>query len=348
MTMLIPAEICTEEELEATFAQPYPQTLELMRKLEGDIMILGVGGKMGPSLARLAVNACKQAGVTKRVIGVSRFSNPAQRQALEKHGIETIACDLMDLEAVKKLPQVENIIFMAGRKFGSAGSEALTWMQNVIVPNNVASTFRTSRFVVFSTGCIYALLPSTSTGSVETDAPAPVGEYASSCMGRERVFEYYSQQYGTRAVMYRLNYSIDLRYGVLADIARPIWEGRPVSRSVAKVNVIWQGDAVNRALLCLEHASSPVAYLNITGPETLSVAEIAEEFARRFDKPLRWSGEDAGVGYLSNAAKSVELFGKPQVSPAQMIELVAQWIKRGGGSLDKPTHFAVTDGQYLH
>ena len=232
------AQISSEPQLEELLAAPYKATIEMMKRLEGDIVILGVGGKVGPSLARTAVNACRAAGVKKRVIGVARFSEPGIRDLLEKSGVETIACDLLDRESLTSLPQVENVIFMAGRKFGSVGSESLTWMMNVIVPENVCRHFANSRIVSFSTGCVYALAAAPGGGSRESDGPAPVGEYANSCLGRERVFDYYSETHGTRVLHFRLNYAVDLRYGVLVDVAQRVYEGIPVDLNVSWANVI--------------------------------------------------------------------------------------------------------------
>lgn len=347
MSENLPGTITSEEELDALLARPYPETIDLMRRLDGDIMILGVGGKMGPSLARLAAEACRAAGVRKRVIGVARFSDPAQREWLERHGVETLRCDLARAEDVAALPQIRNILFLAGRKFGAVGSEAETWIQNVIVPANVAQTFRSSRIVAFSTGCVYPLLPSGGRGSCEVDLPAPVGEYANSCLGRERVFQYYSSTHGIPVLLYRLNYAIDLRYGVLADIAQKVAAGEPVDVTVGSANVIWQGDANNRALLSLELAGSPAVPLNITGPETLSTREIAHEFGRLLNRPVTITGQEGEKCYLSDASRSIELWGAPKVSLPQLMRWTAEWIQRGGRNLGKPTHFTVTDGQFL-
>lgn len=336
-----------ENELEHLLSEPHPEVIDLMRRLDGDIMLLGVAGKVGPSLARLALRACEAAGVHKRVIGVARFSDPAQKAALEADGVETIVCDLSDAAQVAALPQVKNIIFLAGRKFGDVGSEPLTWIMNVIVPANVGQTFKDSRIIAYSTGCVYELLPAEASGSVETDPPAPVGEYANSCLGRERMFEYYSQKYGNPVLQFRLNYAVDLRYGVLPDIARAVWEDRPVNLAVPAFNCIWQGDNNNRTLLCLEHAASPAAIMNITGPEKLYTRDVAEEFGRLFDKPVSFIGEPGDRMFLNDASRSMELFGPPKVSAEELVRLCADWIRGGGRDLNKPTHFQVTDGQFL-
>jgi len=345
--MELPKAILGEDDLERTLASPYPELVEMMRRLDGDIMILGVAGKMGPSLATLALNACREAGVEKRIIGVSRFSDKAQREQLERRGVETITCDLADMKQVEVLPKVRNIIFMVGRKFGVVGSESETWKTNTVAPGNVVRAFAGARMVAFSTGCVYALVPTASGGSVETDAPDPVGDYARSCVERERIFQRCSEERGTPILLFRLNYAIDLRYGVLVDMAQDVYAGRPVDITVDAVNVIWQGDANNRALLCLEHTASPAAALNVTGPEILSVPSLAKEFGRIFQKEVKYTGTSSGIAYLSNATRSVNLFGPPRVSIPQLMDWVANWIGRGGKTLGKPTHFQVTDGQFL-
>lgn len=341
-----PETIQSEAELNRLLATPYPELIEMMQRLDGDLMILGAGGKMGPSLAHLARRACREAGVSKRVIGVSNEYDANDRKSLEQDGVETVVADLIDPAQIERLPRVDNIIYMVGRKFGTEGTQGLTWLINVVVPANVARTFKDSRLVAFSTGCVYALTSPESGGSMETDPPAPVGEYSNSCLGRERAFEYYSRQNGTPVLLFRLNYSIDLRYGVLVDIGRNVYEGRPVDISVNAVNVIWQGDANNRALLCLEHTTSPPTPLNVTGPETLAVESVAREFSDLFGKDVRFTGTDLGKVYLSNTRRSIELFGPPNINAETMIRWVADWIQRGGRLLGKPTLFQVTDGKF--
>ena len=318
-----------------------------MQRLEGDLIILGIAGKMGVTLGMLAARAIAAAGAHKRVIGVARFTDETARATLEAHGVETLRCDLLDREAVAMLPRVPNVIYMAGRKFGTQEDADLTWALNVIAPENAAHHFRASRIVAFSTGCVYPLVTATSGGCTENEPPAPAGEYAQSCLGRERVFGYHSRVHGARVCLVRLNYAIDLRYGVLHDIGQQVYAGQPVDLSVSHFNAIWQGDANRQALLCLEHCAAPANILNITGPETISVRFVAETFGRFFGREARFTGSVEGSRmYLSNAAKATALFGYPTVPLAQMIHWQAAWIKAGGRTLGKPTHFEVTDGKF--
>ncbi|TWU58355.1 NAD-dependent epimerase/dehydratase family protein [Rubripirellula reticaptiva] len=341
----LPSLIDAETQLDALLCRPSDALVEFMRGLDGDLMILGIAGKMGVSLGQLAVSAIGAAGVTKQIIGVARFSNPAAREQLETSGVKTIRCDLLDRESVSALPKVRNVLFMAGRKFGTAGDESLTWAMNTIVPANVADHFRDSNIVAFSTGCVYPLARVGEAPS-ENAAPAPVGEYAQSCLGRERVFEYASKAWGTAVCLYRLNYAIDLRYGVLHDIADRIWRGEPVDNGSGAFNMIWQGDANQQALQCLGHCSSPARVINVTGPETLSTEEVANELGELLGKPVRFSSTPSERSYLSNSTKATELFGRPSVSAQQLIRWQAHWTKIGGRSLGKPTHFEVNDGTY--
>ena len=344
--MNTPERIADTAQLEELLSVPSAELVAMMKRLDGDIMILGIAGKMGVTMGRLALRAIREAGVTKKVIGVARFSHPEERAKLQSWGVETIVCDLLDREAVRRLPRVRNIIFMAGRKFGTEGSEAQTWAMNVLAPAYVAEHFRDSRIVVFSTGCVYPLVGVTSGGCTEETAPAPVGEYSQSCLGRERIFEYHSAKHGTEVLLFRLNYSVDLRYGVLHDIARRIWEGRPVENTVGHFNVIWQGDANSCALRALELAASPPAILNVTGPEIASVEETARELGRLMGKAVTFTGRPGGRCYLNDATKMFRHFGKPTVPLAQLIRWQADWIANGGESIGKPTHFEVNDGKF--
>ena len=344
--MEYPEYIKDEAQLEDLLSVPNSELVEMMRELEGDIMILGIGGKMGVTLGHQAINAIREAGVNKKVIGVSRFSDESARQRLENWGVETIACDLLDAEDVAKLPQIKNIIYMAGRKFGTNGTEEMTWAMNALVPGYVGSHFRNSNIVVFSTGCVYPLVTAASGGCTEDTAPAPIGEYSQSCLGRERIFSYCSKQFGTKVLLFRLNYAIDLRYGVLHDIGKQIYNDEPVNNTVGHFNIIWQGDANNQALRCLQHCTSPAAPMNITGPEIVSVEYIAEKFAEIMGKELKYTGQPGDKCYLNNSSKATKLFGAPRVSIEQMIKWQAQWFMQGGSSLGKPTHFEVNDGKF--
>lgn len=331
--------IRSEAELEAELARPSAADIEFLRRLDGDILILGASGKMGPSLARLCRNASQAAGSHRRIVAVSRSAAP-------EPGIEAVPCDLLDPAQLRKLPDCPDILYLAGRKFGSSERPDLTWAMNVIAPIHVAERFPASRMVVFSTGNVYAFQPASSAGSVETDTPAPVGEYAQSCLGRERVFESYSRDRGLRCLFYRLNYAVDLRYGVLVDVARKVWSGAPVELAVPAFNAIWQRDANSYALRSLALCASPSEILNVTGAETISVREAAEWFARRFGRECRFTGAEGTSALLSNSARCRSLLGEPEVSAPQLMEMVAAWIEAGGASLGKPTHFEVSDGKF--
>jgi nucleoside-diphosphate-sugar epimerase len=301
---------------------------------------------MGPSLVRRASRAAAEAGVGKRITGVARFSDPGVRQSLEQAGIETISADLLEADELAALPDVSNIIYMAARKFGTTGNEHLTWAMNTLLPARVAERFRESRIVAFSTGNVYPLLPVAHGGATEATPTAPVGEYGQSALGRERMFEYFSSRYGTRVTLLRLNYAIDLRYGVLLDIGTKVYEGRHVNLAMGLVNVIWQGDANSVTLRALGLCSSPPTVLNLTGPETLSVRAVASRFGKLFGREPMFEGVEAPTALLSDASRCHRLFGYPEVSAGQMIEWTAEWIRAGGARWDKPTHFEVRDGRF--
>ncbi len=344
--MTYPATIENEEMLDEVLSIPDQSLIDFMKRLDGDIAILGIGGKMGPTLGKLAVNAIKAAGVKKEVFGVSRFGDAAARQQLEDWGIKTISCDLMDRDSVAKLPDFKNIIYMAGRKFGTGGTEDLTWAMNVVVPAIVGERFKGSRITVFSTGCVYPLVSANTCGCTEDAVLEPIGEYTQSCLGRERVFGHASRAYGTKVLMFRLNYAIDMRYGVLHDIGTQVWNDQPVNNIVGHFNVIWQGDANRIALLSLEEAASPAVPLNVTGPEMISIEYIAERFAKLMGKSITYTGKSADRCYLNNSAKAMSLFGYPRVSLEKMIDWQAAWLMKGGRSLGKPTKFEVNDGKF--
>lgn len=343
--MNYPDIIATESELDAVLAQPDERLCSMMQSLDGDIMILGIGGKMGLSLGALAVNAVREAGVEKDVIGVSRFSDPDARAELEAGGLKTIACDLLDPEAVAQLPPARNVIYMPGRKFGTVGAEALTWAMNTVVPANVGRHFKESRIVVFSSGAVYGRLDSSGPPDTEDTPTSPRGEYGQSVIGRERVFEYFSREFGTEALQYRLYYAIDLRYGILHDIASWVWNDEPVPLGVDTTTAVWQGDANRYALLSLLHCASPPDILNV-GSGPLSVRDLATEMAGHMGREVQFSGEAGGVGAVPDVSKCESLFGEPYVNLDQMLRWQAHWIKSGGRSLNKPTGFQVTDGAH--
>lgn len=329
--------------LEEWLSRPTDSVRETLGKLKGDLLVLGAAGKMGPTLARMARRALDP---LRRVIAVSRFSNPQSKADLDRHGVETISCDLLDRAAVESLPPADNVIFMAGQKFGTSDAPEATWMINAVLPAVVAERFRHSRIVVFSTGCVYALTPSPGPGSLETDALSPPGEYAHSCIARERVFTHFARIHGTPLTIFRLNYAIDLRYGVLHDVAAKVWAGQPVDVTMGHVNVVWQGDANARALQSLARADNPPAIVNVTGSECLSVRWLAGRFGELFGREPLIAGKEADTAWLSNAEKSFEWFGTPSVSINEMIQATADWIRQGGTSLGKPTHFEAHDGRF--
>ena len=338
----LPERFASVAELDDFLTLPSRALVDDLAAVDGDIAILGVGGKMGPTLARLA----KRAAPTRRVIGVARFSDPAVRRQLEENGVETIACDLMDRAALEALPRLPNIIFAAGHKFGSSGNPALTWAMNTHVPALVADTFRASRIVAFSSGNVYPLTTLGRSASSEATLPVPVGEYAQSCLGRERMFEHFSGIHGTPGRLFRLNYAIDMRYGVLVDIAGKVHRGDPVDVTMGHVNVIWQGDANAQVLRCLRHGTTPTTPINCTGPETLSVRSLAEALGARMGVAPKITGSEAPTALLSDTTLAASLFGYPQVPLGPMLDWVADWVRRGGASFDKPTKFEVRDGRF--
>ncbi|MEO7086710.1 MAG: NAD(P)-dependent oxidoreductase [Gemmatimonadaceae bacterium] len=333
----------TEAELDDLLSKPRTATVDALAKCPGDIVVLGAGGKMGPTLTRMAARASNG---DRRIIAVSRWSSRSAEHALNAAGVETVRCDLLDRDAIARLPDAPNVIFMAGQKFGTTGAPAMTWAMNTIVPANCAERYRESRIVAFSTGNVYSLTPVSSRGSVEDDQLAPVGEYAASCLGRERVFEAYSERYGTPVAIVRLNYAIALRYGVLVDIAMKVKSAQPVAVDMGYVNVIWQGDANAIAIECLAKAHVPPFAVNVTGGEQLSVRTIAEWFAARFGVPVHLSGSERSDALLSDTAKMRANFATPAVSTEQLLEWVAEWIEQGGLVLGKPTKFEARDGRF--
>jgi nucleoside-diphosphate-sugar epimerase len=329
--------------LEEFMTRPTPALEADLARTQGDLLILGVGGKMGPTLARLAKRAAPQ----RRVIGVARFSEKGLREKLGAWGVECIACDLLERAALERLPRAPNVVFMAGHKFGAAGNAAFTWAMNVGVPFMVAEAFRESRIVVFSTACVYPYADVTGRGAAE-DTPTlpPPGDYAASCVGREQAFLHGSLKHGTAGRLARLEYAIDMRYGVLHDVGAKVFAGAPVDVTMGHVNVIWQGEANEQALRLLAHCTAPATPLNLSGPDVVSVRALAAEFGKRFGKAPVVTGTESPTAWLVDTRAAQKLFGAPRVPLAQMIDWQADWIRRGGESLGKPTHFETRDGKY--
>ena len=341
-----PDAIANVEQLEEMISRPTEGVVEALRRLDGDMIVLGVGGKMGPSLVRMAKRADESAGTKRRIIGVDLFPSGNQDEKLRAVGIETIKCDLLDSDQLAKLPDAPNVIFMVGMKFGSTGQESLTWAMNAFLPGLVAQKYRKSRIVVFSTGNIYGLTPVALGGPVESAAPNPVGEYAISALGRERIFEHFSRSLGIPTAIIRLNYSIEMRYGVLVDLAQKVLAGETVDLTMGHANVIWQGDANAMVLQSFGCVSSPPFVVNVAGPEIISIRQIAEQFGELMGKEVAFSGTESPDALLSNGQLGHRLFGHPQVSVRQMVQWIADWVMRGGESLGKPTHFESRDGRF--
>ncbi|MDE2375637.1 NAD-dependent epimerase/dehydratase family protein [Bradyrhizobium sp.] len=328
--------------LDELLCRPTQALIDDLRKVDGDIMVLGVAGKMGPTLAGLA----KAAAPERRVIGVARFSDPGVKDWLHARGVETINCDLLDEAAIRALPKAPNVVFMAGRKFGAEGDLSLTWAMNAHVPALVAQAFASSRIVAFSTGCVYPFVPVDAKGSGEDMAPNPPGEYAQSCVGRERMFEYFSREFATPGRLFRLNYAIDMRYGVLHDIATKVLSGTPIDLGIGHVNFIWQGDASSQALRCLAHCTTPTSPINVSGHEILAVRDLAAKFGARFGRAPVLIGKEQPTAWLTDTSQAVGLFGLPVVDTDRLIGWTADWVARAMPSLGKPTKYEVRDGRY--
>ena len=340
--MNLPAAFKDEAELEEVMSRPSRELQEELARVPGDIMVLGVGGKIGPTLARMA----KRAVPDRRVIGVARFSEAGLREKLQEHGVECIEADLLSRDALGKLPDAPNIVFMAGRKFGSEGSEWLTWAMNAHVPALVAERFPKSRIVSFSTACVYPFVSTSGPGAPESMPPtAPSGEYANSCVARERLFEHFSHKYGTPGRALRLSYAIDMRYGVLHDIAQKLLHKEPIDLAMGHANIIWQGESNDWTLRSLAHCETPVTPLNLSGPR-VSIREAAKELGKRLGIEPILTGQESDTAWLVDCSEAFRLFGPPKVSLEQMMDWTADWVRRGGSSLGKPTHYESRDGKY--
>jgi nucleoside-diphosphate-sugar epimerase len=346
MSTDLPREITSEDQLEDLLSQPTAIVLEALDQLGGDILLLGAGGKMGFSLARMLRRAADQRGESRRIVAVSRFGRPDHAKRFHQYGIETLAGDLLDEGFLRKLPNAPNLVFMTGMKFGSGQQAAQTWAMNVLLPARVCQRFSSSRWLAFSTGNVYPFVPVTCDGSVETDPLQPVGEYAMSALGRERMFEYFSLQDQMPVAIVRLNYAVDLRYGVLVDLAWQVYQQQPVDLTMGYVNVIWQGDANAHAIAALADAASPPWLINVAGPELLDVRGISQRFAERFGRPVTFVHEPADTALLNNAGLAHARYGSPRVSLDLLIEWTAGWIERGGTYWQQPTHFQTRDGRF--
>jgi len=344
--MSLPNRIQDEIELDDLLSTPSERAIEVLAGLEGDILFLGVAGKMGPTMARMAKRASDAAGTPRRIIGASRFSYGDTEQRLQAWGIETLRCDLLDPEALNRLPDAPNVVHMAAMKFGTEGNQAATWAMNCFLPGLVCQRFRHSRIAAFSTGNVYPLVPVDSGGSREEDALAPVGEYAMTATGRERIFEYFSREVGIPVALIRLNYACELRYGVLVDLAQRIWNEEPVPLAMGYMNTLWQGDANAMSLCAFADTATPPGVLNLTGPETLRVREVAEALGVRMQRVVRFEGEEARDALLNNAERTLQRHGPPRVPIDRLLDWVADWTMRGGARLNKPTKFTVRDGAF--
>jgi nucleoside-diphosphate-sugar epimerase len=342
----LPDRIQSVEQLEEMLSDPTPAAIKAMGNMKGDLIILGVAGKMGPTLARMAKRASDAAGAKRRIIGVSRFSNPDEEPALNANGIETIKADLLDQAALDALPDAPNVLYMAGMKFGATGKEALTWAMNTYLPGMVCNRYPRSRIVAFSTGNVYGLKSVASGGSVETDTPNPVGEYAMSCLGRERMFEHFSRSLKIPMAIIRLNYATEMRYGVIVDLAKKVWAGETIDVAMGHFNVIWQADANAMTLAAFDHLTTPPLLLNVAGPEIVKVRDVCETYGRLMDKPVKFTGTEATDALLNNGTLGYKLAGQPRVNLEQQLKWIAQWVMSGGASLGKPTHFESRDGKF--
>jgi hypothetical protein len=334
------------EQLETLLSEPTAAAIAALGRLDGDLMLLGVAGKMGPTLARMARQASERAGVRRRIFGVARFSDPRLEGTLQSHGIETIRCDLLDPAQLARLPDVPNVVSMFGMKFGSTGQEARTWAVNCLLPAMICDKFRQTRVVAFSTGNVYGLSPVVLGGSVESDPLNAAGDYSMSCVGRERLYEYGSRTHQIPMVVLRLNYATEMRYGVLVDLAQRVHGGLPLNLSMGHFNAIWQADANAAALAAFDHVSVPPLVVNVAGPELLSVRRVAEQFGKLLDRPVQFEGAENADAFLSNGQLGHRLFGYPRLGVGQMMRWIADWIARGGETFGKPTHFEVRDGKF--
>lgn len=336
----------SESDLLDLLTQPSEALIEFIATVDGPLVVLGAGGKMGPTLCVRAQRAARAASSSVQVIAVSRFSDKQLQAWLESEGVKTIACDLMDREMLKHLPDAQHVIYLVGMKFGTQDNPALTWAVNALIPDYICDRYREAQLVALSTGNVYPMTSIHEGGSIESDALIPLGEYANACVARERIFEYKTQQYDLAVVSVRLNYAIDLRYGILVDLAQKILAGNPVDLTMGYFNCIWQGDANDMILRTLPLATSPASALNLTGKEILSVRETALKLGQLMGKPVTFTGKESTTALLNNSTKAHQLLNQPLISIDQMLQWTATWVQSGNPLLNKPTHFQVRDGKY--
>ncbi len=338
--------ITSVEQLEELLSRPTPEVVESMGRLDGDLMLLGACGKIGPTLARMARRACDEAGAKRCIIGVGRRLPPEVKRCFDRQNIELLQCDMLDRMQLAALPEVPNIIYLAAMKFGATNQEPLTWAINTYLPGLVCERFRNSRIVAYSTGNVYPFSPLDSGGSTEDDPLEPVGDYAMSCLGRERMFDHFSRTLEIPVCLLRLNYAHELRYGIMVDLTQKVMAGQPIDVTMGYFNAIWQGDANAMALRALEHTAVPARPINLAGPDTLSVRRVAQQLADLLDRPITFTGQEAPNALLSNGGAGYELLGHPRIVPEQMIRWITQWQLQGGPVLGKPTKFQVRDGKF--
>lgn len=339
--------IATSSALDLALSKPTSGVLETLRRNPGDVIVLGAGGKMGPTLTRMVRRGFDALGLqSQRVIAVSRFSSPNAIQSLQQSGVETIACDLTDRDAVSRLPDAPHIISLVGQKFGTQEAPELTWLTNTLVPAIIAERYASSQIVALSTGCVYPLVRTDGLGSCEGDPLEPPGEYANSCVGRERIFEYFAKRNNTPIILVRLCYAIDLRYGVLLDLAMKVLNRQPIDLTMGATHVIWQRDANARIIQCLDHTSVPAGAVNVTGRDRLQIRDLAFRLGQLLDREVEFTGKEALTAWLWNADRSYDWFGPPTVSIEEMLQATAHWVQSGGATLNRPTHFEVRDGKF--
>jgi len=331
-----------ENGLEDILSEPTEATKKIIAGLTGDIVVLGAGGKMGPTLAMML----KKASGGKKIYAVSRFSDKAVRSRIEQVKVETIEADLLDESHYRKLPDVENVFYLAGMKFGSTGNQPLTWALNSFVPALAARHYKDSRIVAYSTGNVYPLVDISGGGATEQTTPEPIGEYAQSCLGRERMFEYFSQLYKTPVTLIRLNYANEPRYGIIVDLALKILNDKPIDLTMGAVNLIWQRDANDYIIRAISLAKSPPAVLNVTGPETIPIRRLAEQIGDTLGKKPKFASQETSSALLSNASYCLSRFGPPRTTLEQMISMIGKWIAAGKKTLNKPTKYNVRDGKF--